>query len=420
MRYARSLAGATTLGMALLFGTASTASAADMVLVVNDGPDSGFNDPTPVAPEGGNNGATLGQQRRIAFQYAADILGSRIDSRVPIRIVADFDETLSCDRESATLGAAGPITYVANFTTTSRARSNVFYPLALANALRGSRVPDTANDIRATFNPTLDEGTNCLESASWYYGIDGVTPSDRPSFVSTVEHELTHGVGFISLVALTDDANSRAGQFPQTSDGGARLPDIYSTFIQDLSFPNDPLWTDLTDEQRARSLTNGENVVWSDINTGSRAASILTAGLKEGRVKLYAPSPVSPGSSISHWDESLSPDQIMEPFATGNDDVASGIGLTTCVLEDIGWTLANGARCPDEADQAIANPQEPEEEPTEPVTEPVVSTGGSSSSNSSSGSGGGCTLTGEGRFDPLWALLLAVGAFGVCRRRRLV
>ncbi|MES1949305.1 protease-associated PA [Salinisphaera sp. S4-8] len=405
------------ISLALLFGTAAV-QAADMVLVVSDDADSGFNDPTPAVPEGGNTGVTLGAQRRIAFEYAADILGSRIDSGVPIRIVAGFNAALTCERNSATLGAAGPISYVANFTQASRVARDVFYPLPLANALLGERVADTDNDIRASFNPNLDEGTDCLGGARWYYGTDGATPDGRPSFVSTVEHELTHGVGFVSLVALTDSAEPQAGQFPQVSGGGARFPDIYSTFIQDLSFPNDPLWTDLTDEQRAQSLTNGPNVVWSDINTGSRAASILTDGLNEGRVMLYAPSRVAEGSSISHWDTSLDPDQIMEPFATGNDDVASGIGLTTCVLEDIGWTLANGARCPDEADQAIADPEEPTDEaPTEPVSEPAG--GGSTSGGDDGGGGGGCTLTGDGRFDPLWALLLAVAAFGVCRRRRL-
>ncbi|MES1939777.1 protease-associated PA [Salinisphaera sp. T5B8] len=407
-----------SISLALLFGTAQ---AADMVLVVSDDADSGFNDPTPVAPEGGNTGLTLGAQRRIAFEYAADILGSRIDSSVPIRIVAGFNAALTCERNSATLGAAGPISYVANFTQASRARRDVFYPLPLANALLGARVADTDNDIRATFNPNLDEGTDCLGGTRWYYGTDGATPAGRPSFVSTVEHELTHGVGFVSLVALTDSAESQAGQFPQVSGGTARFPDIYSSLIQDLSFAGDPLWTELNDEQRAESLTNGPNVVWSDINTGSRAASILTDGLNEGRVMLYAPSTVRPGSSISHWDISLDPDQIMEPFATGNDDVANGIGLTTCVLEDIGWTLANGARCPDEADQAIADPQEPTEEaPSEPVSEPAGGGSASSGGGDDGGSGGGCTLTGEGRFDPLWALLLAMGAFGVCRRRRLV
>lgn len=424
MRRTRSI-GAGALGIAMFLAGGSAVQAADMVLVVNDGADSGFNDATPIAPEGGNTGVTLGAQRRIAFQYAADILGSRIDSSVPIRILAGFNAGLTCERDSATLGAAGPLSYVANFSDDDRVEQNVFYPLALANALLASRVADTDNDIRATFNPNLDEGTDCLGGANWYYGVDGATPDGRPSFVSTVEHELTHGVGFVSLVALTDNANSRAGQFPQTSNGGARFPDIYSTFIQDLSFPGDPLWTELTDEQRAESLTNGPDVVWSDINTGSRAASILTdsRGLKEGRVMLYAPSSIRPGSSISHWDISLDPDQIMEPFATGNDNVDDGIGLSACLLEDIGWTLANGTRCPDEVDQAVAGRDE-NETPEDPAAQPATDDGGAATSGGSSddggSSGGGCTLTGEGRFDPLWVLLLAAAAAGVCRRRRVI
>jgi hypothetical protein len=51
------------------------------VIVLNaDGPGEGFNDPTPVAPVGGNPGTTRGQQRLIAFQFAADIWGATLDS----------------------------------------------------------------------------------------------------------------------------------------------------------------------------------------------------------------------------------------------------------------------------------------------------------------------------------------------------
>ena len=43
-------------------------------------PGEGFNDPTPAAPVGGNTGTTLGQQRLIAFQHAADIWGAELDT----------------------------------------------------------------------------------------------------------------------------------------------------------------------------------------------------------------------------------------------------------------------------------------------------------------------------------------------------
>src|SRR5882672_3769119 len=77
------------------------------VTVINlDGPGEGFNDPSPADPAstaGGNSGTTLGEQRLIAFQRAANIWGSFLSSPVEIRIDANFDP-LSCTNVSAVLG----------------------------------------------------------------------------------------------------------------------------------------------------------------------------------------------------------------------------------------------------------------------------------------------------------------------------
>ena len=62
-----------------------------MITVVNlDGPDEGFNDPTMAAPVGGNPGTTIGQQRLIAFQHAANIWASLITSPVEIRVEGEI------------------------------------------------------------------------------------------------------------------------------------------------------------------------------------------------------------------------------------------------------------------------------------------------------------------------------------------
>src|SRR5262245_12382481 len=75
-----------------LFAPARPSFAAATVIVVNfDGANEGFNDPTVVAPVGGNTGTTRGQQRLIAFEYAANPWGAQLDSRVPIVINAIFD-----------------------------------------------------------------------------------------------------------------------------------------------------------------------------------------------------------------------------------------------------------------------------------------------------------------------------------------
>ncbi len=48
-----------------------TAAAATFQIVNIDSAGEGFNDNTPAVPVGGNDGTTVGQQRLIAFQYAA-------------------------------------------------------------------------------------------------------------------------------------------------------------------------------------------------------------------------------------------------------------------------------------------------------------------------------------------------------------
>src|SRR5699024_2638434 len=67
---------------------------------------------------------------------------------------------------------------------------------------------------------------------------------------------------------------------------------------------------------------------------------------RSGQVKLYAPPDLAPASSISHFSDAVSPDQIMAPSAN-DSDVLHGLGLSVCVLRDIGWQLHSSVRCPD-------------------------------------------------------------------------
>src|SRR6185312_7928930 len=75
----------------------------------------GFNDTTPATPVGGNSGTTLGQQRLIAFQEAANKWGATITSPVTITIRAQWT-ALTCTATSAVLGSAGAIQIFRDFT----------------------------------------------------------------------------------------------------------------------------------------------------------------------------------------------------------------------------------------------------------------------------------------------------------------
>ena len=68
-------------------------------------------------------------------------------------------------------------------------------------------------------------------------------------------------------------------------------------------------------------------------------ASQLAGADKNGRVMLYTPNPLQPGSSVSHWDASASRNLLMEPAI--NADLTQILvppnDLTVPMFKDIGW-----------------------------------------------------------------------------------
>src|SRR6185295_17684504 len=59
-----------------------------------------------------------------------------------------------------------------------------------------------------------------------------------------------------------------------------------------------------------------------------------------GRALLFAPNPVQGGSSVSHWDQTLFPNQLMEPNINGDltHSVVPVWDLTLSMFKDVGWT----------------------------------------------------------------------------------
>ncbi len=91
----------------LAAGAGPAGAAATITVVNNDGAGEGFNDPTVVAPVGGNSGTTLGAQRLNAFEFAAEIWADLIASDVEIRVAAEFNPLLCDPNVGAVLGQAG-------------------------------------------------------------------------------------------------------------------------------------------------------------------------------------------------------------------------------------------------------------------------------------------------------------------------
>lgn len=63
----------------------------------------------------------------------------------------------------------------------------------------------------------------------------------------------------------------------------------------------------------------------------------------QGRALLYTPNPFETGSSVSHWDSTEFPNQLMEPNISGDltHTVTTPRDLTASLLQDIGWPVVN-------------------------------------------------------------------------------
>ncbi|MBE0566358.1 MAG: T9SS type A sorting domain-containing protein [Krumholzibacteria bacterium] len=288
----------TTLALAglLWLGAALPAAAATIAIVNADGPGEGFNDPTPTAPVGGNTGATRGQQRLIAFQFAADVWGALLPSDVEIRVTASFDP-LTCTETTAVLGSAGPRQVFADFP--SAPLPATWYPVALANKIAGvDLAPGAANsaadDIIARFNVSIDDAA-CLTGSDWYYGLDGDNGNDI-DLVVVLLHEFGHGLGFISLV------NSSTGALY----GG--LEDVYSNFLYDNTVGLH--WPALTSGQRAASAINPRNVGFDGPHTVTAAADLLAFASE-----LLVTAPAAVAGSYMVGDASFGPPVAANPVS---------------------------------------------------------------------------------------------------------
>jgi hypothetical protein len=82
------------------------------------------------------------------------------------------------------------------------------------------------------------------------------------------------------------------------------------------------------------------------VNATLRADTSTLAGTDANRRPLlHAPSPLESGSSVSHWDLSLLPNQVMEPNIAGDllHVVVPPRDLTYSLFRDLGWNTGSPA-----------------------------------------------------------------------------
>lgn len=254
---------AAALGLAALLGAPQAFAAADIVVNFTNTGTVGYNDPTPAAPVGGNPGTTLGEQRRIATQHAANLWAATLTSSATIRINAQFTAQ-SCTETSATLGSAGPIGNFRNFPEAPF--QDTWYPSALRNRLAGNEAQPGSAQLQINFNVNL--GTpGCLSASPWYFGIDNNPPPGAINLVVVLLHEFGHGLGF--TVGPTN------GQTGARSSGS---PSIWERFMVDNQ--TGLTWFEMTSNaQRAASAIGIDRLVWAGSNVTNAVPSVLRQGI---------------------------------------------------------------------------------------------------------------------------------------------
>ncbi|MGZ3181363.1 MAG: PA domain-containing protein [Telluria sp.] len=314
-----------SLAAALFLAAAQAAQAAATITIINaNAPGVGFNDPTPAAPVGGNSGTTLGQQRLIAFTYAANVWGATVTSPVEIRIQASF-EPLSCTADSAVLGSAGAADIFADFSHAPR--PNTWYPSALASKLAGADlVPTGQPHIIARFNSRLGLFPDCLPGAPFYLGLDN-SHGTQLDLVTVLLHEMAHGLGFQTF---TD------GQSGQYTDGRPSVWDFY--LLDDRTTKH---WTEMSDAERASSAVSGA-LSWDGALVTNAVPQVLAA---KSNLAISGPAAGSAAGNYEVGDASFGP-PLGNPAVSADlmpvVDQANGSGLACAALDAINAQAVRG------------------------------------------------------------------------------
>lgn len=308
---------------------------------------------------------------RRAFDFAAGVIASHVQIRVPIVVAADWRRFVGDEADYVGFGRATKLYY--NFPDAPQ--PDTYYASALANQFAGRRL-ESATDVETSFNSRV----------SWYFGTDALPSAGEIDFVTTVIHEVLHGMGFLGTFSLDEDGNGswgdEDGEVPPLKRGRihrhdhphlARNPQALARHLivdhgrkgrsQSGSGVSRPSSKRAGDESNAlpdvldglvvngrgqhlldtdrfpnHSRALGRQLTGGDLYWTGQAGTRANGG---ERIKLYAPSTWSPSSSVSHLDDDTydgTPDALLT--AAGETITGVDIGpLGRAILEDLGWTL---------------------------------------------------------------------------------
>ncbi len=249
------------------------------------------------------------QDAQDGFQAVMDIWGSILNITQTVTVFACYQP----DADPTTLASAAPVTSPDTFT--GAPITNTTYAVALANQLAGTDLNGTDFEIDANVNSQI----------TWYFKGDTNVPANQFDFVSTMLHEVAHGLGFLDSTGFDCNGVPNTGcyQVPPTIYDRFMFNGTGDQLIDTNIFNND-------------SVSLGNQLISDNLFFVGTNATRLNNATSPG---LYAPNPYAFGSSIGHLDDNIFPTALMAS--------ATGPGLssrfptpaTLGILQDIGWSV---------------------------------------------------------------------------------
>ena len=248
---------------------------------------------------------------KVAFEYALSQWSQYLNSPIPIRIKVTEDSLAE-----NVLASAGPSGFYSDI---DGLMPGFYYPITLIEKILQVNLNEESADINIKFSN---------DAGIWYYGTDGNTPAGKYDFVSTIMHEICHGLGFIGSMKLDDN------DFGKWGYGGIN-PMIFDNYVMNGSSQfliDESIFTNPSLELKNQYTSN--NLYFSSYIS-------LLNNPEYGNPRLYAPVTFDQGSSIYHLNDATYPAGNINSLMTHATGTAESIHvpgpLTVNMLEEIGW-----------------------------------------------------------------------------------
>jgi hypothetical protein len=276
-----------------------------------------------------NTGTT--PQIDSACAFAGNIWGQYLISSVPIKVEVFYGNLFG-----TTLAITIPN---GRRDFPSAPLDSVWYPSCLANAMEGSEINPGEADMNIFFD----------SSQPWYFGTDANCPSNKYDFVTTLLHEIGHGLGFLSLSKLDGDTLGSFGYIIASDLAPLSttfpFPDLQGKYSVFASYMETNTFQSLVD---TALFPNPSNALGSKFKSNNIWFKGPYAMAQNGgnHVRIFAPTTFEKGSSMEHLNESTFPpsniNTLMTPYEGMSEEHHAPGPLTIQILRDIGWNMVPG------------------------------------------------------------------------------